>query len=253
MTDPTLRFSSRVENYLKYRPSYPQALIATLQAECQLTSAALVADIGSGTGLLTELFLQNSNPVFGVEPNPEMRAAGERLLRDYPGFHSVAGRAEATTLADQSVDFVVAGQAFHWFDRQTARREFSRILKPTGWVMLVWNKRETQATPFLVAYERLLEQYALDYAQVNHKQVDDAALADFYAAHGFKLKTFDHGQDLDYAGVQGRLLSSSYAPEAGHPQHEPMLAELARIFQAHQVNGRVGVVYTTQMYYGQFS
>jgi SAM-dependent methyltransferase len=253
MTDPTLRFSSRVENYLKYRPSYPQAVIATLQAECQLTSASRIADIGSGTGLLAGLFLRNGNPVFGVEPNPEMRAAGERLLRDYPGFHSVAGRAEATTLADQSVDFVVAGQAFHWFDRQQARTEFLRILRPTGWVMLVWNKRETQATPFLVAYEQLLEQYALDYAQVNHKQVDDAALADLYGAHGFKVKTFDHGHDLDYASLQGRLLSSSYAPEAGHPQHEPMLAELARIFQAHQVNGRVGFAYTTQMYYGQLS
>jgi hypothetical protein len=119
--------------------------------------------------------------------------------------------------------------------------------------MLVWNQRLTQATPFLMAYEQLLEQYALDYAQVNHKQLDDAVLADFYGAHGFKVKTFDHRQNLDYAGVQGRLLSSSYAPEAGHPQHEPMLAELARIFQAHQVNGRVGFVYTTQMYYGQLS
>jgi SAM-dependent methyltransferase len=253
MTDPTLRFSSRVENYIKYRPHYPQALIATLRAECQLTSASPVADIGSGTGLLTELFLQNGNQVFGVEPNREMRAAGERLLRNYPGFQSVAGRAEATTLADQSVDFVVAGQAFHWFDRQKARREFLRILKPTGWVMLVWNERETRATPFLMAYEQLLERYALDYARVNHKQVDQAAVADFYGVPGFKVKTFDHWQVFDYAGVQGRLLSSSYAPEAGHPNYEPMLAELAKIFQAHQVNGRVGFGYTTRMYYGQLS
>ena len=134
-----------------------------------------------------------------------------------------------------------------------ARREFLRILKPTGWVMLVWNERETRATPFLMAYEQLLEQYALDYAQVNHQQLDGAAVADFYGAPGFKIKTFDHRQDLDYAGVQGRLLSSSYAPEAGHPNYEPMLAELAEIFQTHQVNGRVGFVYTTHMYYGQLS
>ena len=253
MTDPTLRFSSRVENYIKYRPHYPPAVIATLREECQLTAASLVADIGSGTGLLTELFLQNGNQVFAIEPNPEMRAAGERLLRNYPGFHSVAGRAEATSLAEHSVDFVVAGQAFHWFDRQKAQNEFFRILKPTGWVMLVWNNRETGATPFLMAYEQLLQRYATDYVQVNHKQVDEAALADFYGVHGFKSKTFSHRQEFDYLGLQGRLLSSSYTPEAGHPNYEAMLVELSKAFQAHELNGRVRFEYRTKMYYGQFA
>ena len=182
-----------------------------------------------------------------------MRAAGERLLRNYPGFHSVAGRAEATTLTDQSVDFVVAGQAFHWFDRQEARSEFCRILKPAGWVMLVWNEREDQATPFLMAYEQLLQRYATDYVQVNHKQVDDAALTDFYGVQGFKAKTFSQRQDFDYAGVQGRLLSSSYTPEVGHPDYEPMLAELSKVFQAHEINGWVRFEYTTRMYYGRLS
>ncbi|HED03359.1 MAG TPA: class I SAM-dependent methyltransferase [Candidatus Fraserbacteria bacterium] len=253
MTDPTLRFSSRVENYIKYRPHYPPAVIATLREECQLASAALIADIGSGTGLLTELFLQSGNQVFAVEPNREMRAAGERLLRNYPGFHSVAGRAEATTLADQSVGFVVAGQAFHWFDRQKARSEFCRILRPAGWVMLVWNEREDRATPFLMAYEQLLQRYATDYVQVNHKQVDEATLADFYGVQGFKSETFSQRQDFDYAGVRGRLLSSSYTPEVGYPDYEPMLAELSKVFQAHEINGRVRFEYTTRMYYGQLS
>ncbi len=250
MTDPTLLFSSRVANYIKYRPRYPQAVIATLREECQLTSASLIADIGSGTGLLAELFLPNGNQLFAVEPNCEMREAGERILRNYPCFHSVSGRAEDTTLADRSVDFIVAGQAFHWFDRQKTRREFLRILKPTGWVMLLWNKRETQATPFLSAYEQLIERYAIDYANV-HKQVDEAAVADFFGTCGFKSKTFSHWQDLDYAGVQGRLLSSSYTPEAGHPNYEPMLGELARIFRAYEANGSVRFKYTTKMYYGQ--
>jgi SAM-dependent methyltransferase len=253
MRDPTLRFSSRVENYIKCRPNYPQAVIATLREECQLTAAALIADIGSGTGFLTELFLKNGNRVLAVEPNREMREAGEHLLRDYSGFHSVAGRAEATTLADQSVDFVVAGQAFHWFDLRKARSEFLRILKPAGWVMLVWNEREAGATPFLVAYERLLQRYATDDARLRYKQVYDTTLADFYGVHGFKSRTFSHRQDFDYAGVQGRLLSSSYTPEAGHLNHEPMLAELSRIFRAHQINGRVTLEYTTRMYYGRLT
>jgi SAM-dependent methyltransferase len=250
MTDPTQRFSSRVENYVKYRPTYPREVVTTLREECQLTSAALIADIGSGTGLLTELFLQNGNRVFAVEPNAEMRKAGEQLLQHDANFQSIAGTAEATTLADQSIDFVVAGQAFHWFDRPRARREFIRILKPAGWLMLVWNERETHITPFLQAYEHLLEQYATDYAQVDHRQIDESVLADFYGKDGFKSRTFRNIQRFDYAGLAGRLLSSSYTPEPGHPNYAPMLAELTQIFQAHEVQGQVEVEYTTKMYYG---
>jgi len=249
--DSTQRFSSRVENYLKYRPRYPQAVIETLKQTCQLTPAARVADIGSGTGILTELFLQNGNPVFAVEPNREMREAGERLLQPYPNFHSIDGKAEATTLADHSVDFVTAGQAFHWFDRTPTRAEFQRILKPEGWVMLVWNERDTTSTPFLRAYEQLLGDYATDYAQVDHRNVDEKILESFYGASGFKSKEFSNRQDFDYAGVQGRLLSSSYTPEVGHPQHALLLAELRKIFQAHQVNDHVAFEYVTTMYYGR--
>lgn len=251
MNDATQRFSNRVENYLKYRPHYPKAVVETLQADCQLTPASVIADIGSGTGLLSELFLENGNPVFAVEPNPEMRQAGERLLRNHAHFQSVAGRAEATNLANHSVDFVTAGQAFHWFDRDQARQEFQRILKPTGWVMLVWNERDIHATPFLMAYEQLLFQYAPQYAQVDHRHVNEAVLATFYGAKGFQTRTFRNQQAFDYAGVCGRLLSSSYAPEAGHANHEAMLAELLEIFQAHQDQGRVAFDYLTRAYFGQ--
>jgi SAM-dependent methyltransferase len=253
MSDPTLRFSSRVDNYIKFRPHYPQEVISTLREECRLHTTSVIADIGSGTGTLAAQFLKNGNSVFAVEPNREMRKAGERLLRDYPGFHSVEGRAEATALADQSVDFIVVGQAFHWFDLRMARREFVRILKPAGWVMVVWNEREIETTPFLVAYEQLLQRHATDYARVKHKGVYDTALVDFFGAQGFKSRTFSYRQDFDYAGVQGRLLSSSYTPEAGHPDHAPMLAELSKIFQTHAVDGRVAFEYTTWMYYGRLS
>jgi ubiquinone/menaquinone biosynthesis C-methylase UbiE len=253
MIDPTQRFSSRVENYVKYRPGYPIEVITTLREECQLTSASVIADIGSGTGILTELFLTNGNPVYAIEPNAEMRAAGERLLAEYPRLHSLAGRAEATTLADQSVDFIVAGQAFHWFDHERTRHEFTRILKPGGWVLLVWNERETQATPFLAAYEELLQRFSVDYAQVDHRQVDPVALGAFYGPKGFKTRSFNHQQVFDFAGIRGRLLSSSYAPEPGHLNYEPMLAELEKIFQAHQVDSQIAFVYDTKMYFGLLS
>src|SRR5437764_1020077 len=130
MRDPTQRFSTRVDNYVKYRPGYPPAIVGLLEAECGLTPESVVADIGAGTGLLAELWLRHGNPVCGVEPNREMREAGARLLAAYPAFTSVDGTAEATTLPDQSVDFVTAGQAFHWFEPVAARREFARILRP---------------------------------------------------------------------------------------------------------------------------
>jgi SAM-dependent methyltransferase len=249
--DPTLRFSSRVENYVKYRPRYPHAVIETLQSECGLSSSALIADIGSGSGALSELFLQNGNQVFAVEPNRAMREAAERLLAQYPGFRNIAGRAEATTLTDRSVDFAVVGQAFHWFDIQQARREFLRILTPSRWVMVVWNEREFQTTPFLIAYDQLLQRYAPDYAREKHKSVYDTALTDFYGPGGFTERTFSYRQELDYEGVKGRMLSSSYTPEPGHPNHKPLMAELRKAYQAHEVDGRVTFGYITRMYYGR--
>ncbi len=248
--DPTLRFSNRVENYVKYRPRYPLEVIETLQTECGLSSSWAIADVGSGTGVLTELFLQNGNPVFAVEPNREMREAAERLLKKYPGFRSMVGRAEATTLPDQSVDFVVVGQAFHWFSVPDSRREFFRILRPPGWAMVVWNERDYQTTPFLIAYDQLLQRYAPEYAREKHKNTYDSALADFFGVGGFTERTFQYRQHMDYAGLKGRMLSSSYTPEPGHPNHEPMLTELLRIYQAHQVNDHVTIEYITRMYYG---
>jgi SAM-dependent methyltransferase len=253
MTDATQRFSSRVENYVKYRPGYPNEVIETLRNECGLNADSIVADVGSGTGILTEMFLRNGNAVYGIEPNREMREAAERLLKDHPRFRSVAAQAEETTLDDDSVDFVAAGQAFHWFDREKTRREFARVLKPRGWVALIWNERVTTTTPFLVAYEQLLKDYSTDYEQVDHRRIDDDVIRDFFGSDDFRLKRFINVQVFDYEGVKGRLLSSSYAPEEGHPNYEPMLAELERIFQTYQDEGRVVFEYVTQMYYGQLN
>lgn len=251
MINATQRFSSRVENYIKYRPHYPPEAVGHLVQACRLTAASVVADIGSGTGILTELFLKNGNPVFAVEPNREMREAGERLLRDYPLLRTIEGRAEATTLPDHSVDVVAAGQAFHWFDRERARGEFSRVLKPAGWVVLVWNERQTGSTPFLQAYEELVKRHAADYAEVDHRKIDRTSLQSFFGAGQIELKTFDHHQEFDHEGVQGRLLSSSYMPEQGDPRYGTMLAELVEIFGKHERGGSVLFEYITMMYYGR--
>ena len=251
MTNPTGRFSSRVENYVKYRPGYPPEVVSLLVEECGLTADSVVADIGSGPGNLSELFLRHGCRVYGVEPNREMREAGEHLLAAHANFESVDGSAEATTLEDHSVNFVVAGQAFHWFEHDSARREFARILRPGGWVVIIWNDRRTSGSPFSEAYERLLRTRGTDYKEVSHKYADENALRPFYGPRGMRLKVFDNEQRFDFEGLKGRLLSSSYTPEPGHPNHLPMLEELAALFDAHADDGRVVFEYETKVYYGQ--
>jgi len=249
-TDPTLRFSTRVENYLRYRPGYPSAVIDTLMSECGLRPSSTVADIACGTGIFTKMLLEYGNHVIGVEPNREMREAAERLLGSYDRFTSVAETAEATSLPDASVDFATAAQAAHWFDLPKARREFARILKPGGWAVLIWNERKTDSTPFLRAYEELLIRFGTDYEQVRHEHTTDN-ISEFFAADPFQRRVFDMAQHFDYAELEGRLLSSSYAPMHGHPNYEPMLKELRQVFEAFNSEGRVTMDYVTRFYYAQ--
>jgi len=252
MLDPSDRFSGRVENYVKFRPGYPPALIKLLASECGLTETSLVADVGSGTGILSELFLKNGNSVFAVEPNAEMRGAAERLLGRYNGFVSVAAKAEATSLEAESVHFITAAQAFHWFDRNKAKKEFARILKPEGWVALIWNERRLDSTPFLRAYENLLLRYGTDYSQVRHEKVTKE-IGDFFKPDVFAVNTLENRQYFDFESLKGRLLSSSYVPNQSHPDFEPMLAELERLFASHEKEGIVSFVYDTKVFYGHLS
>lgn len=249
-SNATSRFSDRVENYVRYRPGYPAEALRALQAECGLERAHVIADVASGTGIWTRMLLENGNEVIGVEPNAEMREAGERLLAGFPKFKSVAGTAEATRLAFQSVDFVTVAQAAHWFDREGARREFSRILKPGGWLVLLWNERLTDSTPFLRDYENLPLVYGIDYEQVRHERTTDS-VNEFFDPLPYQERVFPNRQEFDYAGLEGRLLSSSYAPGPGHPKHEPMIAELRRLFQAGATGGRVSFEYKTRVYFGR--
>lgn len=251
--DSKSRFSSRVENYVRYRPGYPDELVATLQAECGLSAGSRVADVGSGTGLLALPFLRLGCRVIGVEPNAEMRSAGDRLLAEYPNFSSRAASAEATGLEGHSVDFIAAGQAFHWFDRSLAREEFERILAPGGWVVLVWNERRVDTTPFLKAYERLLLDFGTDYRQVDHRNVDEAVIREFFGHSSLHSRVFENIQWFDLQGVRGRLLSSSYVPEAGAPGYTEMLAELERIFQRFAQDGRVAFAYDTRLFFGRLA
>jgi SAM-dependent methyltransferase len=251
MTDPTQRFTDRVDDYVRYRPGYPPGLLDLLRCECDLREETVVADVGSGTGILAWLFLENGNRVIAVEPNNEMRRAGESLLACHARFESVPGTAEATTLPPDSVDIVTAGQAFHWFDPTPARREFARVLKPGGAVVLVWNDRRKRGEPFHEAYERLLQTHATDYTEVEHgRKGSPENIRGFFAPKPVHTATFENRQVLDYDGLLGRLSSSSYVPAEGQPGYREMLEELLRIFRDHENGGHVVLEYETQAYYG---
>jgi SAM-dependent methyltransferase len=249
-SNATSRFSDRVENYVRYRPGYPAEVLCALQTEYGLRPDHVIADIASGTGIWTRVLLQNGNVVFAVEPNADMRIAGEQFLSEYPTLTSVAGRAESTTLANSSVNFITAAQAAHWFDRSAARKEFVRILKPNGWLVLLWNERIVDGTPFLRAYEELLLTFGTDYEEVRHERTTEA-VHEFFDPEPYREHTFAMRQEFDYPGLEGRLLSSSYAPGPEHPKHEPMLRELRQIFDQYSEDSHVPFEYKTRVYIGR--
>jgi ubiquinone/menaquinone biosynthesis C-methylase UbiE len=245
------RFSNRAQDYALYRPGYPSEVLHLLHKWCKLQPHHVIADVGAGTGLLAKLFLDHGNTVIGVEPNGEMRAVGEEFLKSYKHFTSVNGSAEATTLESDSVDFVASGQAFHWFDMVKAREEFRRVLKPQGQVLVIWNERLLDETPFLRDYEELLRKYGTDYARVNESYPRAEQMMAFFSPNEFTSHALPNFQEFDFEGLSGRLRSSSYAPAPGDPKFTPMMAELQRIFAVHQKHGKVRLEYRTHVYAGK--
>ncbi|MDE2755466.1 MAG: class I SAM-dependent methyltransferase [Acidobacteriota bacterium] len=245
------RFLGRVEYYRKYRPGYPEGLLEWLRELSALRPSYRVADIGSGTGLLAERFLRHGYPVAGVEPNPEMRQTAEARLERYSRFRSIEGRAEATTLDSRSMDLIVAGQSFHWFQIDRAREEFRRISDPSAFAVLVWNQRKTEKTGFLRDYEELLLRHGTDYARVRHQNIGEDQLQTFFGPQAFHRKILANSQVFDREGLIGRTLSCSFVPLPGHPGHLSLMRALDRIFEEWQVEGRVTFEYDTLVYAGR--
>ncbi|MGC1547409.1 MAG: class I SAM-dependent methyltransferase [Rhodanobacter sp.] len=247
----TERFSDRVADYVRFRPDYPTALLDWLRSEHGVTANWLVADIGAGTGISSKMFLDAGHRVIAVEPNAPMREAAEQWLGSNQRFSTVDGRADATGLPDASIDLISVAQAFHWFDPEATRHEFHRILRSTGLAAIYWNSRRLTGTPFLEAYEALLQRYGTDYTSVAERYADDETMRTWFGA-GFRgAASFPHAQRLDFDALRGRLLSSSYAPKAGHPQHEPMLHALRELFDRCAVDGTISFDYDTRIFVGQ--
>jgi SAM-dependent methyltransferase len=180
-----------------------------------------------------------------------MRQAAEEYLKTFPNFISHDGTAENTNLDDARIDFVTAAQAFHWFDPIKTRTEFRRILKPGGYVALMWNERQLDATEFLREYEKLLLKYANDYENVRHENIDQITLGAFFE-DGYQTASFENVQVFDFEGLRGRLLSSSYMPAEDEPSFPALEKELRGIFAKHSENDRIKVFYDTNIYYKQY-
>jgi ubiquinone/menaquinone biosynthesis C-methylase UbiE len=249
--DSKERFSSRVGAYVKYRPSYPAEAISYLYDTVGFRPEDEIADIGAGTGIFSKLLLACGSRVIAVEPNQAMREAAVEELGHHAHYRAVSGAAEATGLPDSSVNHIVCAQSFHWFDRGAARLEFRRILKPGGKAVLIWNSRLLEGTPFLEEYEQLLLVYGTDYEKVRHKNISEEALASFFQPGGIRVARFSIRQLLNLEELGGRLQSSSYAPQAGHPNYVPMMAELENIFERNQQNGVVSFDYETEVFWGE--
>ena len=245
--NPTGRFSDRVDNYVRYRPSYPAELIPFLETELGLKKGQQVADIGSGTGIFTELLLLKGYYVTGVEPNEGMRQAAEQRLGGYDRFYSQNGRAEQTGLEDQSVHLITVAQAFHWMEVEATRKEFLRILKPGGRIALIWNIRLVN-TAFLSAYEEFTRSYGQQYESAN--RIDEGDIDAFFQPREKRVQVFSNVSLLDFEALKGRVLSSSYMPLAGDPRYEEMIARLEELYATHKENGLVKMEYETKVYYG---
>lgn len=248
------RFTNRVPYYHLYRPRYPKGLTALLTDKIGLKPYSVIADIGAGTGISSEPFLEFGCAVTAIEPNPTMRAVAVEYYGQNPRFRALEAAAEQTTLPDSSVDVVVAGQAFHWFDYPAARAEFARILKPDGWVVLMWNDRMDGVEPFVDAFNAVLNDYDIEKgttARAKDIINTDEDIADFYGAAGFEKHQIDHPISYTWEQVVGRALSASYAPLHDHPSHEPFLAALRAAYDAHQKDGLVWMHYITQVYCGR--
>ncbi len=249
MTTSTERFGDRAMQYARFRPGYPLGLVALLEKEGLLPEGAVVADIGSGTGKLSEVFLARGFGVYGVEPNGEMRAQAEQAFQGQPLFRSVTGTAEATGLEAASVDLVAVGQAFHWFDVERTRREFERILRPDGGAAVVWNEREP-AHGFGPAYQEIVDRYKAEAVPVSHAGVSAAALERFFAPSTPVWMRLEHACSYGLEAITGRMVSSSYMPNTS-PRKEAMIAALEKAFAAHAVHGRVELRYTAVMCCGR--
>lgn len=243
------RFRGKTGDYSRNRPGYPQEIITILQRENAVNSHSTIADIGSGTGKLAELFLKNGLRVVCVEPNPEMRTQASVDLMGYHDFSIMDGTAEDTGIDRNSVDLVVAGQAFHWFSPAESAGEFLRILKPGGMAALIWNDRVLGRDDFNAEYEHICRVFSNGYHQPGSLALDRSIIDRFFEGN-VKVFTLENAQKLDLEGIMGRYFSASYALGPEDSRYAELLMEFCDAFSRHSVDGFATIRYQSRVFLG---
>lgn len=245
---PTERFTDVVEAYTKFRPGYPGEIVEILIKNYLIGKNCILADVGSGTGIFSKLFVETGFFVYGVEPNEMMRKQSENEFAYSDCFKAIDGTAEETSLDSESIDVIMAAQSFHWFETKKALKEFSRILKPDGHIVIVWNERNSKENSFMDKYEKLLIKYCSDYKETNHKRYTYETMKDLFEDKNIELYMINHFQDLNCEGLTGRVKSCSYCPKSDHKNFKPLMEGLTDLFSSNQSNGVVQFDYNTLMY-----
>jgi ubiquinone/menaquinone biosynthesis C-methylase UbiE len=262
MPDNTQRFTGRATIYDRYRQRYPtHEILSRLREWCGLTPDWLIADIGAGTGMLAEVFLENGNRVIAIEPNPDMReqmrpSIEQHLRRPVPQLEIVDASAEATTLPPASIDLIAVGRAFHWFDEERAIAEFRRILSPTGWAIAAADRDRDCTDPAyrdqIAAYEELISTHGIDYARVvrsgyrGYEKMN--AMFDGQLHH----ERLPGHRQLDWTTFSGHTKSLSVTPQPTHPGYKAFEQALRQYFDRYAEEGILTMPTTCWINAGRF-
>ncbi|MHA1946494.1 MAG: class I SAM-dependent methyltransferase [Candidatus Hodarchaeales archaeon] len=251
--EPTTRFTDKAKYYHSGRPGYPKEVLTIIKNITNITanSTSIIADIGSGTGKLSEIFLKYGVTVIGIEPNKAMREIAELKMKGYENYISIDGTAESTGIKDHSVDLITGGQSFHWFNLPKTRKEFQRILKPDRYVVIVWNNRKAEISQFFREYKTILNDFGTDYHEVTKAKFSNEDFSDFFGSGNYERFLCPNKQWSDFEGLRLRLLSTSYIPHEESDSYPAMIKRLKELFKKHQINKLVSLEYETEILIGK--
>ena len=244
--NPQNRFTSRAEDYAKYRPSYSPKVIDRIVAELDNVSKSVAADVGAGTGISSRLLADRGITVLAIEPN----AAMKQVAKPHPLVEFSDGSAEDTKLPDASVDLVTCFQAFHWFNPKPTLKEFARILKPQGKLAAVWNNRHKD-DEFTKEYSRLTQKASNNDSELRHGTERSLHHTDWFNPARHFL--FPYRQALNLEALIGRAMSTSYIPQKGEIYQE-FIESLKQLHQHYRnTEGLVYLQYQTSVYLTELS